>query len=162
MIDEVLPEVVVVVPPVDEQVLRREGRDEHPNAVVDERLLARLVHPGVDDGVARLAALPGGQVRRVVLPLDAAKVPSGVLRDDLRVEPEDVDVELPPDELPAELLDRLAVPARRRDVDTGRVDAELLRAGTAASSLVAARSGTPRWWSFPRSRGFFGTYENTE
>lgn len=69
-VDQVLHEVALAEAPVEQQVLRQEGRDDHAAPVVHVGGRVHLAHGGVDDGEAGGAGGPAREVVVVVLPLD--------------------------------------------------------------------------------------------
>ena len=77
---------------------QQRGRD-HPHPVVHPAVPPELAHPGIDDGIAGPAPLPGPQQRRIRLPGEAGEaLPQRRLRQ-FRPVPEQVVGELPPQHL---------------------------------------------------------------
>ena len=87
--------------PVDEQILGQEGTDDEPRSVVHPAGGHQLAHRGVDDRIARSACAPRLEVVFVLRPGHALEL--GQIRPARHTwsVPQDVVVELAPDQLAA-------------------------------------------------------------
>lgn len=67
-IDQVLHEISLAHPPVEEEVLREERSCDHAAAVVHPPTMVELPHRSIDDGITSLALAPGLEMMFVVFP----------------------------------------------------------------------------------------------
>ena len=153
-VDQVAHEMRLADPPIDEQVLRQEARDDHPGAVRHEPRGEELPHRGIHDRVARSTLAPRlGDVARIGQrasgPRHAAIARLEGLGRDTRRVPQDVRIEVPPGEFRDEPLRVGAVGPRqrsghdleRREQPESKVGTETRRGGRIGEPV--SRSGIP-------------------
>jgi len=97
-IDELLHEEGFAEPPVAVQVFGEEHGGDHAEAIVHEAGLQELAHARIDDGEAGGAGGPALEIGLGAGPGESDPVGRKLLLKDVRVMPEDGDVELSPGE----------------------------------------------------------------
>ena len=157
-IDQRVPEPLLALAPVDQEMLDQERRHHHPHPVVHDAGVPELAHPGIDDGIAGLAALPRPQ-RRVVAP--PGKRVEGRLQiavGEVGHVEQQMAAEFAPAQLAQELVD-VARQGRPRGRGKARGVPDLPRADLAKTQMrrqpdVPSRSGRSRWIGIAGHAGF--------
>src|ERR1700722_20265748 len=67
-VDQRVPEPFFSLAPIDQEMLDQKRRHHHPHPVVHDAGVPEFAYPGIDDGIAGLAALPRLQRHVVALP----------------------------------------------------------------------------------------------
>ena len=133
-VDQRVGEVPLAPAPVDEQVLHEERRRHHAQPVVHVPGGVQLPHRGVDERIAGGSVAPRGELRLVVRKREVRVLRLEARADDVRVVPEDLRVEVPPDEFGqprrrafAVGLERARVRERGEFADRHRAEAQVDR-----------------------------------
>ena len=98
-VDQRLHEIAFAQSPIQMQVLGQKHRRDHPRAVVHVARGIQLPHGRIDNRKARPPLAPGAVFRLVLIPFHPAVFRIELMLQHLRIVPEDLEIEFPPNQL---------------------------------------------------------------